>query len=241
MRLDSYLFQKDFTQSRNRAKELIDQGLVMIDGELITKPSFEIDTEIPPNIEISAPYDYVSRAGEKLRRFLNSYPIDFQDRICLDIGSSTGGFVEVLLEEGAKRVDAVDVGRDQLHSKLLKDQRVNSYESCDIRDFQTQQSLQGYDVVTCDVSFVGISYLLETIDRLAKRDIVLLFKPQFEVGKDVKRTKKGVVKDKEAIMRAQKRFESDAIARSWKLCHHTLSQLKGKEGNVEIFYHFQKG
>ncbi len=241
MRLDSYLFQNHFTQSRNRAKELIVQGLVTIDGKLITKSSFEIDTQTPPNIEISTPYDYVSRAGEKLRRFLNSYPIDFQDRLCLDIGSSTGGFVEVLLEEGAKRIDAVDVGRDQLHSKLRADSRVHSYESCDIRDFQTKQSLQGYDVVTCDVSFVGISHLLETIDRLAKSDIVILFKPQFEVGKAVKRTKKGVVKDKEAIMRAQKRFESEAIAGGWRLCHHALSQLKGKEGNVEIFYHFQKG
>jgi 23S rRNA (cytidine1920-2'-O)/16S rRNA (cytidine1409-2'-O)-methyltransferase len=234
-RLDSYLFKNHYTQSRNRAKELIKNGLVLVDGVIQKKASLLVEN---PTIEIILKKQYVSRAGEKLKSFLEDHRLLLKDKLCLDIGSSTGGFIEVLLEKGAKRVDGVDVGRGQLHPTLKDDKRVRSFEECDIREFRSDTL---YDLITCDVSFVGISYVIQEIDRFAKSDIIILFKPQFEVGREVKRDKKGVVKDSEAIILAQKRFEGLAKELNWKLIKKSSSKLKGKEGNEEIFYHFKRG
>jgi 23S rRNA (cytidine1920-2'-O)/16S rRNA (cytidine1409-2'-O)-methyltransferase len=115
IRLDTYLFENNFTQSRNKAKELILNGEVLVGGKIITKPAFLVDGE---EIKIISLHQYVSRAGEKLKNFLLEYPILIEDKYCLDVGSSTGGFVEVLLEYGAKEVVGVDVGSAQLHPKL---------------------------------------------------------------------------------------------------------------------------
>jgi 23S rRNA (cytidine1920-2'-O)/16S rRNA (cytidine1409-2'-O)-methyltransferase len=143
----------------------------------------------------------------------------------------------VLLEYGAAEVTGVDVGKEQLHELLQHDSRVISIEETDIRDFQTSRK---FDIVTCDVSFVGIGYILKDIDRLAQKDIILLFKPQFEVGKEVKRTKKGVVKDQHAVAIVQEKLESEIFKMGWELIMCQNSQVKGKEGNAEIFYHFRK-
>jgi len=237
MRLDHYLYFHNFTQSRNQAKELILNGKVSVDSVVVMKPSFAIDKTSIPRIEILQEQLYVSRAAQKLKLFLQNHPLEINGKSCLDIGSSTGGFVQVLLEEGAAEVTGVDVGTNQLHESLRNDKRVICVEQTDIRDFYPQKM---YDVVTCDVSFVGIGHILGDIDRLAAFDIVLLFKPQFEVGKEVKRTRKGVVKNPKAIEVAMRDFESKAFALGWKPVVQEASQLKGKEGNVEIFYHFKK-
>ncbi len=234
IRLDAYLFENDFTQSRNKAKELILAGHVLVDQKIITKPAFLVDRE---KIEIISPHQYVSRAGDKLKNFLLAHPIMIEGKNCLDIGASTGGFVEVLLEYGAKKVVGVDVGRDQLHDSLRKNPSVESIEGCDIRDFYSDMP---FDIVTCDVSFVGSEHILPSIDRLSAGDIIMLFKPQFEVGKEVKRTKKGVVKEMKAIIAAQKRFENYCAQFSWQMLYKMTSTIKGKEGNVELFYHFKK-
>jgi len=163
--------------------------------------------------------------------------ITIKDRYCLDIGSSTGGFIEVLLEFGAKRVVGVDVGSNQLHYKLKKDSRVESHENMDIRLFQSDIS---FDVVTCDVSFVSLEYILPSIDRLSAKDIIILFKPQFEVGKNVKRSRRGVVKDEKAIIHALDLFEGSISTFGYNMIIKENSQIKGKEGNIEVFYHFQK-
>jgi 23S rRNA (cytidine1920-2'-O)/16S rRNA (cytidine1409-2'-O)-methyltransferase len=233
-RLDTYLYENHYTQSRNRAKELIKNSLVMVDEQIINKPSHLVLT---PTIKILAPHQYVSRAGDKLKSFLLANDIDIEDKLCLDVGSSTGGFSEVLLEYGAREIHAVDVGKEQLHQKIKEDIRVKSFEECDIREFRSKSI---YDVVTCDVSFVGSEHILPSIDKFATKDIIMLFKPQFEVGRGVKRSKKGVVKDETAIITAQKKFELNFKKYNWKLVNRELSNLKGKEGNVEIFYHFKK-
>jgi len=234
IRLDAFLFENDFTQSRNKAKELILNGEVLVDGKIITKPSFSIDSQ---EVQIVSSHQYVSRAGDKLKNFLQVHPIMIEGRRCLDIGSSTGGFIEVLLEYGASEVVGVDVGSEQLHARLGEDARVKSVEGCDIRDFKSEKS---FDIVTCDVSFVGSEHILPAIDRLSSYDIIMLFKPQFEVGRDVKRDRKGVVKDGEAIISAQNRFEAHFQQFNWLLQTKEQSKIKGKEGNVEIFYHFRK-
>lgn len=233
-RLDAFLFENDFTQSRNKAKELILNGEVLVDGKVITKPSFSV---LSQEIQIVSSHQYVSRAGDKLKNFLKSHAIMIEGKCCLDIGSSTGGFIEVLLEYGAKEVVGVDVGSEQLHPSLRENTRVISIENCDIRAYE---SAVPFDIVTCDVSFVGSEHILPSIDRLSAADIIMLFKPQFEVGREVKRDRKGVVKDAQAIINAQNRFEEYFLAFSWELQTKEISKIKGKEGNVEIFYHFRK-
>lgn len=235
MRLDSYLFEKGFAQSRNKAAELIKEGSVWVNGKVERKSSIEIGDN--DTVDVEKITQYVSRAGLKLRGFINELSLHVKGADVLDIGSSTGGFVQVWLEEDVKSVTAVDVGSEQLHPTLKVDNRIILHENSDIRLFNPNRT---YDMVSCDVSFIGIGTLLEHIHRLAKSDIIILFKPQFEVGKEVKRTTKGVVKDGSAIIRAQNQFEAQATTLGWKLIEKRESLLKGKEGNVETFYYFKQ-
>jgi len=236
MRLDRYVFEHGFAQSRNKASELIAEGSVWVNGHVEKKSAYEVVAN--DCVEVSKLHAYVSRAGLKLRGFLNEYRmIEAQDQEVLDIGSSTGGFVQVWLEEGARSITAVDVGSEQLHVSLREDERILVYENTDIRTFTPEKT---YGIVSCDVSFISLTTIMESIDRLARDWIILLFKPQFEVGKEVKRSSKGVVKDSSAIIRAQHRFEAHALSFGWTLVSKCDSTLQGKEGNVETFYCFKK-
>jgi 23S rRNA (cytidine1920-2'-O)/16S rRNA (cytidine1409-2'-O)-methyltransferase len=234
MRLDKYLHKNSYTTSRNRAQYLIANKKVKVGERVVTKSSYNIEDE---EITILEDIIYVSRAAYKLKHFFDNFNINVNELDCLDIGSSTGGFVQILCEYGAKRVVAVDVGSNQLDKSVKAYDKVESFENCDIRSFESDKS---FDFVTCDVSFVGISYIIKEIHRLSSDKIVILFKPQFEVGRDVKRDKKGVVKDKEAILKASNKFENDAQLLGWKLLTKENSQVKGKDGNEEIFYYFTK-
>ncbi len=235
MRLDNYLFENKYAQSRNKAQELIKSMQVLISGKIVSKPSFSVDER--SKIEILNPKQYVSRAGYKLKTYLSEQNIFcIKDMNCLDIGSSTGGFVQVLLEEGAKKVVAVDIGDKQLHQSLRESKNLEIFENSDIRKFKYNRK---FDIVTCDVSFIGLEHILFDIDRFSKNYIVILFKPQFEVGNFVKRDKKGVVKDNFAIKKAKDKFEALAQQR-WEMLDSKDSSLKGKEGNIETFYCFKK-
>jgi len=233
-RLDKYLVEKNYFESRNRAIDAIKRGKVFVDGKQ-AKPSTKCDNN--SNIDIDSEKFYVSRASKKLELFLAEYPIDLKDKRALDIGSSTGGFVQILLENEVKSVTAVDVGSNQLHHSLRDNPKVEIFEETDIRDFTTDTP---FDVVTCDVSFISILQIIDDIDRLSGRDMILLFKPQFEVGRGVKRNSRGVVVDREAIDSAIERFESKTSDLKWKLCYSTPSKLAGKSGNIEYIYHFRK-
>lgn len=235
MRLDSYLFEQGLAQSRNKAAELIKEGSVWVNGKVERKSSYDVGENDTVSVEKLS--QYVSRAGLKLRGFINELSLHVKGLEVLDIGSSTGGFVQVWLEEEVQNVTAVDVGSEQLHPTLRVDNRVILHENSDIRLFTPNKT---YDMVSCDVSFIGVSTLLAEIDRLAKYDIIILFKPQFEVGKNVKRSTKGVVKDGAAILRAHQNFESQTIGLGWELIEKKESLVKGKEGNVETFYYFKK-
>jgi len=235
LRLDEELVNRRLVDSRNKAKELIKSSKVKVNSKIITKPSFKVTSD--DLIEITDEKIYVSRAALKLKNYLDKYNIDFNKKNVLDIGSSTGGFSEVSLEKGAKKVVAVDVGTNQLHPKLKNDERVESYENKDIRDFEYPQK---FDVIVSDVSFISLLKIINKIDFLAKKDIILLFKPQFEVGKEVKRDKRGVIKDEEAIKKARENFEKECMNLGWKLIRSEESSIKGKEGNTEYIYHFVK-
>ncbi len=236
MRLDIYLYKANYVSSRSKASELIKSGKVSVNGKVILKPSYNME-DLEYKIEILEKTLYVSRAAYKLKSFLQDKNIEIKGDLALDIGSSTGGFTQILLEFGIKEVYAVDVGKDQLHPSLKNNPKVKSFEQTDIRDFKCNKK---FNLVVCDVSFMGIEKILKDIDRLAQDKIILLFKPQFEVGKDIKRDKKGVVKDQKAIKEAHERFEKAVKNYNWKLLIKEESKIKGKEGNVETFYYFRK-
>jgi len=234
-RLDNYLVEHGLCESRNRAQTLIKEGLVSVNNEQIIKSSFKLKQN--DKVAVKEHKEYVSRAAFKLSTFLDELTLDLKSKTALDIGSSTGGFTQVLLERGAKEVTAVDVGRDQLHVSLKNDERVHSYEGCDIREFKSYKS---FDIVVSDVAFISLLYILDDVERLAKDKIILLFKPQFEVGREAKRDRNGVVTDEKAVVQAMVKFEDACSLKGWKLIQKSASKLTGKEGNLEYCYFYEK-
>ena len=235
MRLDSYLVENKLSHSRNKAQEMIKAGLVQVDAAVVKKPSFKVESK--NKVEVTQHKSYVSRAAYKLLHFLDEIALDVSAKRALDIGSSTGGFTQVLLERGVASVSCVDVGREQLHDSLREDVRVRVYEGCDIRKFEAQKP---FELVVSDVAFISLLYILDDVERLASQDIILLFKPQFEVGREAKRDKNGVVLDKKAISNAMIRFEDACKLKSWKLIKKAPSSVTGKDGNLEYCYYFKK-
>lgn len=236
MRLDKYLVEEGYFESRNRTLEAIKAGRVRVNGKK-AKPSARIDEN--SIVEVAEEKFYVSRAARKLESFFLEYPLDLQGKRALDIGSSTGGFAQIILENGVASLDCVDVGSDQLHISLRKEERISLHEATDIREFQSKKS---FELITCDVSFISVLQIISDIDRLAQRktDIIILYKPQFEVGKEVKRDSKGVVLDLDTISRRREVFEAEAAKLGWELQHQSKSKVAGKEGNLEYLYHFVK-
>ena len=236
MRLDKYLMDEGYFESRNRAHEAIKAGQVKVDGK-VAKPSAKIDENTV--VEVEDAKFYVSRAARKLESFLAGYTLEIQGKRALDIGSSTGGFAQILFEGNVGSLSCVDVGKDQLHISLRDNEKLSLYEDTDIRDFEAKEA---FELITCDVSFISVLQISDAIDRLSAEgtDIIILYKPQFEVGKEAKRDAKGVVQDKDAIARRKEAFEAQAVKLGWKLLYQTLSQIQGKEGNQEYLYHFVK-
>ncbi|WP_298706889.1 SAM-dependent methyltransferase [uncultured Campylobacter sp.] len=151
----------------------------------------------------------------------------------LDVGSSTGGFVQILLQRGAKSVTALDVGSSQLSEILRRDPRVIVRENTDIREFASKKK---FDLITCDVSFISLNLILKSLASLAKSALIVLFKPQFEVGTEAKRNKKGVLKDEKAVCVARAKFEQLCAELGLATLHAGACKITGKEGNREFFY-----
>ncbi len=235
MRLDSYLVENNLAQSRNKAQSLIKEGLVSVNGKIINKSAFKLTSE--DRVRVGEHKAYVSRGAYKLLNFLAEIKLELKGKNALDIGSSTGGFTQVLLEAEIGSVHCVDVGTQQLHHSIRADKRVHVHEQCDIRDFQSDTQ---FDLVVSDVAFISLLYILEDVNRLASSDIILLFKPQFEVGREVKRDKHGVVLDNKAIAKAMQKFEDACALQKWSLQNKMPSSVTGKEGNLEYCYYFKK-
>ena len=234
MRLDKYLVEKGYFESRNRALDAIKRGKVFVNG-VVAKASMQCDET--SNIDIDQEKFYVSRAAKKLELFLEEYRLNLEGKRAVDVGSSTGGFVQILLEHKVTSVACVDVGSNQLHHSLRDNEKVAIFEETDVRAFEPTEP---FDLLTCDVSFISILQIIEAIDRLASSDMILLFKPQFEVGRAVKRDSRGVVVNQEAIAEAKERFEAKTKEFGWEKCYSTTSKLSGKSGNIEYIYHFKK-
>ncbi len=234
MRLDLFLFKEGLAESRSRARELIERGLVRVEGRVVNKPSYSVVDE---KVEVLESLKYVSRAGEKLEAALDRFGIDVQGKLCLDVGSSTGGFTQCLLERGAGFVYALDVGKNQLHPSLREDERVKLFEETDIRDFKVDIL---FDFVAVDVSFISLKLVLPKVYQLLKDggELVALFKPQFEVGKG--NTKKGIVKDRKLVERVKGELIGFANSLGFCFMGSLESPIKGKKGNLEHLLYFVK-
>jgi 23S rRNA (cytidine1920-2'-O)/16S rRNA (cytidine1409-2'-O)-methyltransferase len=233
MRLDQYLTKHFTIQSRNKASELIKLRKVTVNGKVVTKPSYA--TSETDTILVDQQDFYVSRSANKLKYFLEELDLQLENFTTLDIGSSTGGFTQVLLENKVQSVTCVDVGSNQLHESIKDDPRIIMKENTDIRNFQSEME---YDLITCDVSFISILYIIDAIASLASQHIIILYKPQFEVGKEVKRDSNGVVLDDKAIKEARENFITYTEKLQWKLQYRASSKVAGKNGNVEELFYF---
>lgn len=237
MRLDQELVARGLCESRTEAQELIAGGKVLINNAVCTKQTKQVaETDV---LEVIAHRMYVSRGGEKLEGVMLDLFGDedgckavIGGKHALDVGSSTGGFTDYLLKTGAEHVDAVDVGTDQMHTRLRDDARVSVYEQTDIRDFKSDTR---YDIVVADLSFISLDQVLNTIVGHGKSGafFFLLIKPQFEVGKG--NTKKGIVKDEGLVQELLNEYERKAISASLDDVKVLPCRIRGGDGNQEYF------
>jgi 23S rRNA (cytidine1920-2'-O)/16S rRNA (cytidine1409-2'-O)-methyltransferase len=263
MRLDKYIAEHH-SLTRNRAAQLISAGLVSLNGQVVYRSSIDISDNANICISEDKRIHWVSRSAMKLDSFLSGTgkTIIVRWSECLDVGASTGGFTQVLLEHGARHVDAVDVWTAQLHPSLHGDTRVMSYEQTDIREFTNcrvtsrnqepkvknhsettsiQSRASSYDIIVCDASFISLHDIINSILSLADdhTNIILLFKPQFEVGKSNLR-KTWVPKSDVIIEDSKKRFEQRLHENEVRILACEKSALIGEAGNQEWLYWIQK-
>ena len=243
IRLDAYLVSAGYAGGRDKAKEMIAAGQVLVDGVTVTKASRAVTPA--QTVECRAPRQkYVGRGGYKLERAVEAAGLDLTDAVAMDVGSSTGGFTDCMLQSGAAHVYAVDVGHDQLHPTLRGDDRVTVLEGTDVRSDRLRDTVAAGSVTFCsvDVSFVSLSNVLPAILPYLAADatLVCLIKPQFEAGRSAI-GKRGVVKDKKVHQRVLAEqlalFTSLDFSVAW-LGH---SPITGGEGNIEYLAVLRRG
>jgi len=234
--LDRLLVEKGLVESREKAQAAILAGQVFIGGQVASKPGSLVDPKAP--IALRGREPYVSRGGLKLKAALAAFSIKVEGRICLDVGASTGGFTDCLLQEGAKKVYAIDVGYGQLHHRLRKDPRVVLLERTNIRHLKPDALPERPDFATVDVSFISLSLVLPPLAALLAEpvEIVALVKPQFEVGKG-QVGKGGVVRDPEQHRAVLLRVGKGAQEMGLQVFGIVPSPLLGPRGNREFFVH----
>jgi len=240
-RIDQLLVSRGLAESRARAQALVMAGLVFVGERKVDKPGQQVaeDTEIDVR---GRDHPWVGRGGVKLAHAIDSFALDPKGAVAMDIGSSTGGFTEVLLENGADHVFAVDVGTNQLAWKLRQDPRVTVLEQTNARALTPAQIDRACDWVVCDASFIGLAKVLEVPLRLAapRCTLVALIKPQFEVGRD-EVGKGGIVRDPALHARVCDEVRAWLARDGWQVVGIAESPIKGTEGNVEFLVAAQRG
>jgi 23S rRNA (cytidine1920-2'-O)/16S rRNA (cytidine1409-2'-O)-methyltransferase len=239
-RLDTLLVNRQLTESREKAKRLILAGAVRVNGQVAGKPSDL--TEAEATLEVVAGEKYVSRGGHKLEAALDAFVINCTGCVCLDIGASTGGFTDCLLQRGAARVHAVDVGNGQLHWRLRQDPRVVVHDECNARYLTAAEIKETVDIVSMDVCFISLKKVLPAAVALLKPGgwLVALIKPQFEAGRQEVR-KGGVVRDAGVRQRVVDDVREFATRQLGLQCVGTVaSPLRGPAGNQEFLIGLRK-
>jgi 23S rRNA (cytidine1920-2'-O)/16S rRNA (cytidine1409-2'-O)-methyltransferase len=241
MRLDKILVYRGLFPSRARAQDAITQKTVNVNGVTVDKPSKEIEEEAV--IEIIDIFNkYVSRGGLKLEKAIVDFKLDFSYKTVLDVGASTGGFTDCLLQHGAARVVAVDVGSQQLHPSLSTHEKVQSIENRDFRELTPEEvQFQQFDFIVSDVSFISLTCLLPCFSPFLKEEgqLILLIKPQYEAGAAFL-SKNGIVRDEKGYKIAIQKVKQEAINWGFYLNALTISTLFEKNRNVEFLACFSK-
>ncbi len=241
MRADIYLHYKGFIQSRQKAKLYIEGGKVSINGVKIPKPSFEIDENADISVEISDKEKYVSRGGLKLEAALDAFSVSVKDKTALDIGASTGGFTDCLLQNGALKVIALDSGTGQLHASIAENKKVFSIEKYNARNLCVDDIGQTVDIVVMDVSFISQTYIIPKIPNVLKDNGIFigLIKPQFEVGRKAI-GKNGIVKNKKDMLSAALRVVECASEYGLYCTGFCRSPILGGDGNIEYLAKYER-
>jgi len=231
-RIDRLLVERGLFESRAKAQAAIEAGLVIADERLVHKASEEI--AVDARLSASAAHPYVSRGGLKLVAALDHFGLDPKGRVCLDVGASTGGFTQVLLERGAARVIAVDVGRGQLHQSLRANPKVMFVEETDIRKLSPALLGDAPDLVTIDVSFIPLKLVMPAALALAKvpAQILALIKPQFEAGRA--NLKRGIVRDQAVHAQVCDDIAAFVASLGWRVLGVIPSPIDGGDGNAEF-------
>lgn len=240
VRLDLYLFENGFTESREKAKALIMSGIVYVNDQKELKPGRDIKGDDTVEVRGST-LKYVSRGGLKLEKAMQEFPIELKDSVCMDIGASTGGFTDCMLQNGAKKVYSIDVGYGQLAWKLRSDERVVNLERTNFRYVTHEQIPEDIDFASVDVSFISLKIILPVMYELLKADgeAVCLIKPQFEAGRE-KVGKKGVVRDVNVHTEVIENIVSFAASQKFTVSGLSYSPVKGPEGNIEYLIYLKK-
>ena len=241
IRLDQYLVQHGLIQSRERAKAMIMSGVVFVNEQKVDKAGEMIKEDAKVEVR-GHDIGYVSRGGLKLEKAMQCFPLTPRGKVCMDIGASTGGFTDCLLQHGARKVYAVDVGKSQLHSRLATDPRVVVLDGCNARHLQPGDLPEAPDLAVTDVSFISLRLILPAIDRLLRPggETVALIKPQFEAGRE-EVGKGGVVRDPALRQRVVERIRDFGVQTlGWKWIDYCQSPIQGPAGNVEFLSYWRK-
>lgn len=234
IRLDQYIFEEGYTESRQRAQALIMSGIVYVNNQKVDKAGYSVkETD---KVEVRGKdLKYVSRGGYKLEKAMELYNLELKDKVCMDIGASTGGFTDCMLQNEAKKVYSVDVGYGQLAWKLRTDERVVNLEKTNIRNLTIEQLDEKIDFFSVDVSFISLKHIFPVAFAVSTEDVtgVCLVKPQFEAGKE-KVGKKGVVRDSQVHKEVIENVIGYAHENGFSVKELTYSPIKGPEGNIEF-------
>ena len=238
IRLDQLVVERGLAPSRERARALILAGLVTVDARPATKAGTAVDDQAAVAL-VTSDHPYAGRGGLKLAHALDAFHIEVRGRECLDIGASTGGFTDVLLQRGAVRVVALDVGHGQLDWKLRNDERVVVIEHFNARHLRLAHLPTAVDIVTIDVSFISLRQIFPVVTPVLRpgADIVALVKPQFEAGRT--EAKKGIIRDPAIHSRVLEEVTAAGAEVGLSRVASTPSPITGQKGNVEFLVHFQ--
>ena len=239
MRLDVYLTENEYFKTRSKAQLAIKDGIVFVNDKMITKTGFEVGENDKVDIK-GETLKYVSRGGLKLEKALKEWNISLKDKVMIDIGSSTGGFSDVAIQNGVAKIYAIDVGKDQFDKELAKNPKINLYENTDFREIDNA-TIEDATIATIDVSFISVTKIISKFKELSKlKEVICLIKPQFECGMEIASKFKGVIKDEkvrqEVIKKVVQAFEEIGY-NNIGICE---SPIKGGDGNIEYLSYFIK-
>ncbi len=239
-RLDKILMQRGLVTTRTRAEEIIREHGVLVNGKLLNKTGKKVPVDAAIEL-LAEEIPYVSRGALKLKKAIEKFGVNLSDKTIMDIGASTGGFTEVCLEEGAKKVYGVDVGQNQLHAKLLEDDRVVNLEKTHVRELNNRLIPELCDMVVIDVSFISLEKVLPFLHPLLtpNAECIALVKPQFEVGK-ANVGKGGIVKNKSLYPEVIEKVKALGLQNQLQYIAHIESPILGGDGNQEFLMYFKR-